>query len=75
MRVSVRSIVAQCPRCGSDEFESSTGKRLPLASDALMRCVGCGASTSYLELIVQIAETARAHSAAMLDEIRRNRPK
>jgi hypothetical protein len=75
MQVSVRSITAQCPRCGVDDFESNAGKRLPLASDALMRCLGCGASTSYVELIVQIAEKARAHSAAMLEEIRRNRRK
>jgi hypothetical protein len=75
MRVSVSSVVALCPRCGADDFESNTGKRLPLASEALLRCLACGASTSYVELIVQIAETARARSAAMLEEMRRNRKK
>ena len=73
MQVAVRSVVAQCPRCGTDDFESNTGKRMPLASDALLRCLACGATTSYVELIVQIAEKARARSAAMLEELRKNR--
>jgi uncharacterized Zn finger protein len=75
MQVSVHSVRAQCPRCGKDDFESSTGERLPLASDALMRCLACGASTGYVELIVQIAETVRARSAAMLEEMQRKRKK
>ncbi len=75
MRVSVSSIAAKCPRCGSDDFEPSNGAALPLPSDAMMRCLGCGGATSYVELTVQIAERARAHSAALLDEIRRNRGK
>lgn len=73
MQVSVRSVVAQCPRCGSEDFESNTGKRLPLASDAVLCCLACGASTSYVELIVQIADKVRARSAAMLEEMRKNR--
>jgi len=75
MQVSVRSLVALCPRCGTDDFQSNTGKRIPLASDAMLRCLACGATTSYVELIVQIAETARARSAAMLEEMRKNRKK
>jgi hypothetical protein len=45
-------------------------QRPPLAA---RRCLACGAHTSYVELIVQIAETARQRSQAMLEEIRRKR--
>lgn len=71
MRVSVSSVAAQCPRCGTDDFEANAGKPAPLGSEALLRCLGCGASTSYVELIVQIAEKVRADSAAMREELRR----
>lgn len=75
MRVHIRSIAANCPKCGAEDFDSSTGKRMPLASDATLRCLVCGTHTSYVELIVQIAEKARERSQAMLEEMRRKRDK
>jgi len=71
----VRNIAASCPKCGGEEFEASGDKRFELSSQTRMRCAGCGATTAYVYLVVQIAEKALAHSAATLAEIRRRRRK
>ena len=75
MRVNVRSIVARCPKCGSDDFHANTGKGFELASQTTMRCMACNATCTYVDLIMQIAEKAVALSAATLEEVRRRRGK
>ena len=55
MRVNVRNIVAQCPKCGGDDFHTGSGKRFELASQTTMRCVACSATCTDVELILQIA--------------------
>jgi hypothetical protein len=75
MRVSVRNIVAQCPKCGGDDFAPAGGKHFELGSQTPMRCVACNAICSYVDLIMQIAQKAMAASAASLAEIRRRRGK
>ena len=75
MRVSVRSIVAQCPKCGGEDFDSADGKRFQLSSQTTMRCVACHATCAYVDLVMQIAEKAVAASAATLAEVRRRRGK
>ena len=71
----MRSIVAQCVKCGGDDFHATDGKRNPLASQTTMRCTGCGAMVPYVDLVMQIAEKAVAASAATLEEVRRRRGK
>jgi len=71
MRVNVRDIAAQCPRCGAEEFDDVAGRP---ASHASLRCSGCGASESYADLIMQIARKALTLSERTLEEIRRRRP-
>jgi hypothetical protein len=73
VRVHIRSIAAQCPKCRAEDFHSSTGRHMPLAPDATLRCLACGSSATYIELIVQIAEKARERSQAMLEEMRQKR--
>jgi len=75
MRVNVRNIVAQCPKCGGDDFHAGSGKRFELASQTPMRCATCNATCTYVDLIMQIAERAVALSAATLEEVRRRRGK
>ena len=75
MRIHVRNIVAQCVKCGGDDWLPTHGKREMLASQTRMRCAACGAATVYVELIMQIAEKAMAASAETLAEIRRRRAK
>lgn len=74
MRVNVRSIVAQCGKCGADDFQPLDGKRQVL-SQTTMRCSACGATVTYIDLVMQIAEKAVAASAATLAEVRRRRGK
>ena len=73
MRLNVRNIVAQCPKCGADDFAAGGGKRFELASQTTMRCTACGATATYIELMIQIADRALAMSAATLEQIRRRR--
>ena len=73
MQVHVRNIAATCRKCGGDDFATSSGKRFELASQTSMRCTSCGTVSTYIELIMQIAEKAVAISAATLEEIRRKR--
>ena len=73
MRVNVRSIVAQCAKCGGEDFFAADGKLNPLASQTTMRCIACGATVQYVDLIMQIAEKAVAASTATLEEVRRRR--
>jgi len=73
MRVNVRNIVAQCPKCGGDDFAAMGGKRFELASQTTMRCTACSATCTYVDLIMQIAEKAVALSTATLEEVRRRR--
>jgi len=73
VRVHVRNIAASCPKCSGEEFEAKGGKRFELASQTVMRCMGCGATLIYLDLVLQIAEKAVALSNATLEEIRRKR--
>lgn len=75
MRINVRSIVAQCGKCGADDFQPLDGKRQVLASQTTMRCCACGATATYIDLVMQIAEKAVAASAATLAEVRSRRGK
>ncbi|HWI38526.1 MAG TPA: hypothetical protein VNU64_18900 [Burkholderiales bacterium] len=75
MRIHVRSIAAQCVKCGGEDWYPSDGKRAVFGSHTTMRCAGCNATTTYVELIMQIAEKAVAASAATLAEVRRRRGK
>lgn len=75
MRVNVRNIVAQCAKCGGDDFHATDGKRNPLASQTTLRCTACGTTVLYVDLVMQIAQKAMAASAATLEEIRRRRGK
>ena len=75
MRINVRNIAAQCPKCGGDDFVVASGKRFELASQTTMRCVKCNAACTSVDLIMQIAEKAVAASAATLEEVRRRRGK
>lgn len=69
----MRNIAASCPKCGGEEFEAKDGKRFELASQTSMRCAGCGATTTYMELVIQIADKAVNLSSATLEEIRNKR--
>jgi hypothetical protein len=71
----VRNIAAQCLKCGSEDWLPLDGKRQVFGSQTTMRCAGCQATTTYVELIIQIAEKAVAASAATLAEVRRRRGK
>lgn len=73
MRLNVRNIVAQCPKCGADDFAAGGGKRFEFASQTTMRCIACGATTTYIELMMQIADKAVALSTSTLEEIRKRR--
>ena len=64
MRIHIRNIAAQCVKCGGEEWLPSDDKRHMLGSQTTMRCGGCQATTTYVELIMQIAEKAVAASAA-----------
>jgi hypothetical protein len=75
VRINVRSIAAQCEKCGGEDFQAADGKRNPLASQTTLRCTGCGATAPYVDLIMQIAQKAVAASAATLGEIRRRQGK
>ena len=75
MRLNVRNLAAECPKCGGDDFIAGSGKRFEFASETTMRCVACGAATTYVELMMQIADKAVQLSAATLEEIRRKRDK
>ena len=75
MRVHVRNIAASCPKCGGEEFEADAGKRFELASQTTMRCAGCDAITTYMDLVIQIADKAVHLSSATLEEIRKKRGK
>jgi uncharacterized Zn finger protein len=75
MRVNVRNIVAQCPKCGGEEFDAVGGKRFELASQTTMRCMSCAATCTYVDLVMQIAQKALAASAATLEDVRRRRGK
>jgi hypothetical protein len=71
VRVNVRNILAQCPKCGADDFATGGGKRFGFASQTVMRCTACGTTATYIELMIQIADKALAMSAATLEQIRR----
>lgn len=73
MRVHVRDIAGLCPKCGAEDFETPAGAHIELTSETTLTCTACGAATSYLELVMQIARTAVARSNATLEEIRRHR--
>lgn len=75
MRIHVRNIAASCPKCGGEEFEAKDGKRFELASQTSMRCAGCAAISTYMDLVIQIADKAVHLSSATLEEIRRKRNK
>ena len=75
MRINVRDIAAKCANCGGEDFQADDGKRQPLASQTAMRCTACGTGTTYVDLVMQIAEKAVAASASTLEEIRRRRGK
>lgn len=73
MRINVRDIAAQCAKCGGEDFLNAEGKRQPLASHTTMHCAACGATATYVDLIMQIAQKALARSAATLEDVRRRR--
>lgn len=75
MRINVRDIAAKCEKCGGEDWYAADGKRHVLGSQTTMRCAACGATCSYVDLIMQIAEKAVAASAATLAEVRRRRGK
>ena len=63
MIVKVRDIAARCLVCRRDEFEPSSPE--PLKARSMLRCAGCGAGYTYVQLIDQIGEEAmrRANEA------------
>ena len=75
MRIHVRNLVAACPKCGGEEFDALARKDAAFPSDAEMRCAGCGAISTYIELIMQIAKKALAHSVAARQELQEKHAK
>jgi hypothetical protein len=72
MIVSVRDVVAKCPGCGETQFT-------PLAPGALqpatrMKCDGCGAQTTYRELLEQIGEEAMRRANESLAALKKKAP-
>ena len=74
MRINVRNLVAACPKCGGEELDAVASKDVALP-EAEMRCAGCAAISTYVELIMQIAKKAVARSAAARQELQEKRAK
>jgi hypothetical protein len=66
MIVKIHDIAALCVACGGGEFESLSAQRLGPGS--LLKCSGCGARYSYVQLIDQIGEQAMRQANTALDE-------
>lgn len=72
MKVEVHDIVAECPACRRTDFQPA-GRRLTLSAQTPMVCKACGATTTYLQLMMQISDRALAKSADTLAEIKKQR--
>jgi hypothetical protein len=73
VQVLIRKIAAQCPACRGGDFEPAEGKRFELSSQTRMRCTACGATTAYIDLVMQIADKALRRSADVIAEVKRQR--
>ena len=67
MIVKVSDIAARCVLCRRHEFEPSSVK--PLKARSVLRCTGCGARYTYVQLIDQIGEEAMRRANKALDEV------
>jgi hypothetical protein len=69
MIVNIRDITAWCVWCNGDEFEPLQVGQLRLSSD--LKCRGCGARYTYLQLLDQIGEEALRRANKAMDELKR----
>jgi hypothetical protein len=72
MVVSVRDIAARCVWCGTREFDPVSPGKVQLES--LLKCSGCGARYTYLQLLDQIGEEAIRRANKAMDELQKRRP-
>jgi uncharacterized Zn finger protein len=68
MQVCVRNIVAACDRCGHQEFDELV--QADRSIQAVLRCAKCGAFTTRLRLLMQIADQAVQNSKDFLERFR-----
>jgi hypothetical protein len=73
MKVNIRDITACCRRCNGEEFEPLQAGDLRLASE--LKCSGCAARYTYLQLLDQIGEEALRRANQALDELKRKPPR
>jgi hypothetical protein len=69
MIVSVRDITARCRECGGSNFNTRNGAEPK--PDTVMACSGCGARTSYRELLDQIGEEAMKRANQAIAELKK----
>ena len=69
MIVSIRDIAAWCVWCGGGEFEPLSDHPLRLGSQ--LKCSGCGARYTYLQLLDQIGEEAMRRANKAMDALKR----
>ena len=73
MIVGVGDIAAACVECAGGEFEPLSAAPLRLAST--LKCSGCGARYTYLQLIDQIGEEAMRQANKAVDELQKKKPR
>lgn len=75
MKVSVGDVSARCLGCGGTEFEPAEPGELRL--DSVLACAGCGARSSYEQMLNGIGEEAmrRVNEAMEALKKRSRRPR
>lgn len=73
MIVKIRDIAACCVTCGGGEFQPSSPG--PLGPTSMLKCSGCGTSSTYLQLIDLIGEAAMRRANKALDELQKKKPR
>jgi hypothetical protein len=71
MIVKVRDLAAFCVACGRREFEPLS--KAPLGPRSRLKCKGCDARYTYLELIDQIGQAAMQRANKALDELEKRK--
>ena len=71
MKVSVGDVTARCRGCGGTDFSPAQPGPLGLAS--ILTCAGCGAASTYEELLDAIGEEAIRRANRSLDDLKKNR--
>jgi hypothetical protein len=72
VKVSVGDVTARCRGCGGADF--TPAQPGPLGLGSRLTCDGCGAGSTYLQLLDWIGDEAMRRANRSLDDLKKKTP-